>query len=112
MEKGYLERHIAKMKKIYRKRRDHLIHCLTTYFDDKIRILGHTTGMHLVVECKDVTFSEQLLERIYCDGVLVHSVEEHTIRKERHQNQLILGYGNLTAEEIEEGILRLRRALS
>jgi len=112
IEMGHLERHISKMKKIYRKRRDFLIKCLTEKFGDKITIIGDSTGIHLVVEFAEVHFTSSLLARLEWNGVKVYPVDIHAIHKERHQQQIILGFGNVTEDRIEEGIQRLLNTLT
>ncbi|UOF90036.1 PLP-dependent aminotransferase family protein [Fodinisporobacter ferrooxydans] len=111
IEEGHLERHIFKMKKIYRKRRNFLIDSLNRHFSDKVHILGHSTGLHLIAEFSDVEFTPQMLEKIEQSGTRVYPVETHAIQKGRHKNQVILGYGNLTEEKIEEGIQRLHERI-
>lgn len=44
-------------------------------------------------------------------GVRLYPVERHAIRKGRHQSKVILGYGNLTPGEIEEGLRRMKTVL-
>jgi|SRR5690625_1273424 len=111
IQEGHLERHIAKMKKIYRNRRDFLINCLQSRFSNKVDIFGDSTGLHLIVEFKEQQFSKELLEKIEQYGVKIYLVEDHAIRKGAHSNQIILGYGHLDNEEIEEGINKLQQAL-
>jgi GntR family transcriptional regulator / MocR family aminotransferase len=45
-------------------------------------------------------------------GVRLYPVERHAIGKGGHQSKVILGYGNLTQEEIEEGVRRIKTVLS
>ncbi|MFF5996904.1 PLP-dependent aminotransferase family protein [Lysinibacillus sp. KU-BSD001] len=111
IEEGYLERHITKMKKIYKKRRDFLIDCINTTFLNKVTIFGYSTGLHLILELPDCHFSIQVLKQIEQAGVKVYSVEDHTIEKGNHLNRIILGYGHLNNEEIKEGITRLYNAI-
>lgn len=111
MKEGHLEQHISKMKKIYRRRREKLVECLNNRFCDRALIHGDSTGLHLVVEFRGVTFSDEVMHKIHAQGVNVYPVELHTIRKSVHSNKVILGYGNLSLEKIEEGIARLERAL-
>ncbi len=111
IKEGYLERHIAKMKKYYKNNRDFLIQCLHTTFSNKIKILGYSTGLHLVVEMQNIHFSSALLEKIEQFGVKVYPVEDHSISKGKHNNQIILGFGHLKKDEIQEGITRLFRAI-
>ncbi|ERI05623.1 transcriptional regulator, GntR family [Aneurinibacillus aneurinilyticus ATCC 12856] len=109
---GYLERHTSRMKKLYRNRRDVLIRCLKAVFPEQVKILGESTGLHLVVEFHERSFSKEELERMLHFGVRVYPVEDHAIEKGKHRNRLILGYGHLKPEEIEEGIARLHRAVA
>lgn len=94
IDEGYLERHITKMKKIYKKRRNFLIHCLKTTFSNKVNIFGYITGLHLIVEWKDSHFLKELLEEIEKFGVKIYPVENHTIEKGKHPNRIILGFGH------------------
>ncbi|SUX55518.1 Transcriptional regulator, GntR family [Lysinibacillus sphaericus] len=41
----------------------------------------------------------------------VYPVEDHSISKGKHNNQIILGFGHLKKDEIQEGITRLFRAI-
>ncbi|MGG2091792.1 PLP-dependent aminotransferase family protein [Bacillus sp. S13(2024)] len=109
---GYLERHIIKMKKIYKNRRDFLIHQLKSAFSNKINIFGYSTGLHLIVEFNHFQSTKESLAEIQQLGVKVYPVEDHAIEKGKHHNRIILGYGHLTNEEIKEGVSRLHRAIS
>ncbi|MBU7320483.1 PLP-dependent aminotransferase family protein [Paenibacillus oleatilyticus] len=111
MEGGYLERHIAKMKKLYKSRRDCLIECLRSAFPGQVNIIGDSTGLHLVAEFPGRRFDKEAVREIERWGVKVYLVEEHANDKEAHRSRLILGYGHLPKEDIQEGITRLSRAL-
>jgi len=111
IDDGYLERHISKMKKIYKSRRNFLIHCLKTTFSNKVNIIGYSTGLHLIVEITDSHFSKELIGEIEQIGVKVYPVEDHTIKKGKHLNRIIIGYGHLKNEEIKEGVRRLHQAI-
>lgn len=113
IDERHLERHIRKMKKIYKERRDHVKKCLVEEFGDTVKISGDSTGLHLIAEFKHMKFSNQNINEVIKQyKVKIYPVEHHTIKKEIHQNKIILGYGNLTKEEIEKGIHRLKQALT
>ena len=107
----YLERHIMKMKKIYKNRRDFLIQQLKSTFSNTINIFGYFTVLHLIVEFNQVQFTKELLEKIQQLGVKVYPVEDHAIEKRKHYNRIIIGYGHLTTAEIKEGVSRLQRVI-
>lgn len=112
IDESHLERHIRKMKKVYKARRDHVVKCLLKHFGKEVKILGDSTGLHLVAEFLNFKFSSETMEQFVLNyKVKIYPVELHTIEKGRHQNKIIIGYGNLTFEEIEEGIGRLKNAL-
>lgn len=111
MEEGYFDRHIRRMRKIYRKRRVALVSSLRKHLP-QARILGESAGMHLVVEMPDIAFTEAVIARIYEEGVQVYAVEHYAMVRGRHENRIVMGYGGLTVEAIAEGVERLARAIS
>ncbi|MGG3586951.1 GntR family transcriptional regulator [Priestia megaterium] len=110
IEKGYLDRHVRRMKKIYRERRKTLVSCLRKHFTDA-KILGQAAGMHLVVELPKVSFTEEVINRIKQYGVIVYPVERYALQEGIHQNKIVMGYGSLTVESIKKGVERLKMAL-
>jgi GntR family transcriptional regulator / MocR family aminotransferase len=62
IEDGHLERHILKMKKIYRKRREALIAALETYYHRRIHIYGDVAGLHLVAEFSGRALTDRPLQ--------------------------------------------------
>ena len=112
IKEGCLEKHIFRMKKIYRKRRDFLKEQLYNTFGDQVTVHGDSTGLHLIAEFKEIKFTENLLSRMNKQSVKVYPVELHTIHRNSYTNYIILGFGNLNENEIAEGIKRIKRALS
>ncbi len=112
IEEGHLERHIMKIKKIYRKRREALIAALETHYPRQIQIYGDVAGLHLVAGFGGRALTEQTFADWEEAGVRLYPVERHAIRKGGHQSKVILGYGNLTPEEIEEGVRRIKTVLN
>ncbi|WP_047153050.1 PLP-dependent aminotransferase family protein [Aneurinibacillus tyrosinisolvens] len=112
IDEGHLERHVRKMKKQYKARRDCVKTCLKKEFADSVNVLGDSTGLHLVAEFKGVDFSEQQQMEAIQQKIKIYPVEFHAIEKGNHKNKIILGYGNLSREEIEEGIRRLKCTLT
>ncbi|MHC1685216.1 MAG: PLP-dependent aminotransferase family protein [Clostridiaceae bacterium] len=108
IEEHHLNRHIRKLKKLYHSKQKHLINCLKNNFDNEVQIKGTSAGLHLVAKFPKVTFTEDLLTKLVEYGVKVYSVEQHSIRKNIHSNEIILGYGNLSETDITEGVKRIK----
>lgn len=110
IEEGYLDRHVRKMKKIYRKKREILEKCVLSSFKEA-KIIGKAAGMHLVVDIPGATFTDDIVNKIKEKGVHIYPVEQYALKKGMHKQQIIMGYGGLTKEEIIEGVEELKRCL-
>lgn len=111
IESGELDRHIRRMKKLYRSRRELLLELLPRYFSGGFTVHGESAGMHIVLELPGVSFTPDLTKRIRDAGVYAVSVEEHAVVKGLHSGQIILGYAHLTRQEMELGLGIIRDTL-
>jgi GntR family transcriptional regulator/MocR family aminotransferase len=109
---GGLEKHIWKMKKIYAKKRQHLIAELSRCYPDAFEIKGHAAGLHMVVHFNGVVFDALLINRINAQLVRVYPIENYVFGNPAPYNSdILLGYAHLTFAEITTGITRLCTAL-
>ncbi len=111
IESGDLARHIGRMKKRYKDRRDTLLSLLTKYFPQN-KTVGEKAGMHVVSAFPGVNFEEKLLDKIRAAGVYVIPVEAHTLVKGNHRDELILGYAHLDEEAMEQGLKIIKDILT
>lgn len=110
---GQLARHIARMVKIYQARRAAVVRELGRRFGDRARILSGPTGLHLTVAFPGVAFTPAVLGRITGHGVRVYAVGEHIAsRTAPPADQIILGFGSLSEDEIAAGLARLEKVLA
>lgn len=112
IESGELDRHIRRMKKEYRNRRDLLIELLYDYFGDRVHIYGASAGMHIVAEFENAVFSEKQVSKLLAYGIYVVPVERHSIKKGSHANQIILGYAGLTKDDFIRGLSILKEIVN
>jgi len=105
---GHLERHIYRMRAVYRTRRALLIEALNRHFGGRAVIRGDEAGMHLLVEFPDLDAAPEW-SRSAEYGVVVDSVEDYCLQRGFRTRQIVLGYGNIREEDIEPGIERLSR---
>jgi GntR family transcriptional regulator/MocR family aminotransferase len=107
MNNRLLDRHIYKMKRLYAGKRKLLIQCLNEVFKDQVIITGENAGLHLMAEFNH-KFTDQDFIKLSEQGVIAECAEDYAIMKGFYQNKLILGYGNLTHEQIKEGVKKLQ----
>jgi GntR family transcriptional regulator/MocR family aminotransferase len=112
IKRGYFERHLNKMKKIYFKKRESLIGSLRASFGDRAKISGDSTGLYIVVEFEGINFTDELLKKIKDYGVNLYAMDEYASAKGMYASKIIFGFGNLSIDQITEGIDRLKKALN
>jgi GntR family transcriptional regulator / MocR family aminotransferase len=107
MKNGHFAKHIRKMRKTYQDKHKKLIESLHKYFGDQVTIIGQRAGLHLLIQLQNKDISKLILKASKA-GVTVYPTNTFWINSENmEENCLMLGYGGLTKEEIEEGIKRL-----
>jgi len=107
-----LEKHVLKMKRIYSKKRQHLINELSKYFSNQFEIKGHAAGLHLIVRFYNVTFSKELVNKIYLNNVKIYPIENYEFQNVGiHKNEVLFGYAHLKFSEISEGINLLSQSI-
>lgn len=106
---GYFERHLNKMRKIYRAKHETLLERLRP-FRDHFRISGENAGLHLLLTSKCGRTERELVDRAMDAGVKVYGLSDHMAKQCADTGTVLLGFGKPTQEEIEEGIRRLGAA--
>jgi GntR family transcriptional regulator / MocR family aminotransferase len=103
---GHLERHIRKMRSLYDNRRQVLVKALNSHFGKRATILGEKAGIHLMVRFHTHLSDEEITQRAAQMGVGMMSAAPHYL-KPHPTGEFIFGYGELTEQQLEEGIRRL-----
>jgi len=112
MAGGHFVRHVHSMKKAHHALRRALVDSLERHFGPRAEVLGSAAGLHLCARFRGVRFTAGLVSRIERAGAKVYPVEEHSIRKGRWEDTLILGYGMQSPRRLAEGIRVLARVLA
>ncbi len=111
---GYFERHLNRMRAIYRARNERLLLELKAQPWAK-SIHGEHAGLHILVEAETSKTEAQIVAEALERGVRVYSLRAYGIREGSLKGKnpvLLLGYGGLDEGQIREGILRLAEVFS
>lgn len=110
MKSGAYERHLKKMRKVYRNRRQILAHAIKKHLGNAAAIHGEEAGLHLLLEVH-LGFSEsELIERAIKKGTHVYAASPLWAGDVPDNPFLLLGYGNVADEDLESGVKRLAEA--
>jgi GntR family transcriptional regulator/MocR family aminotransferase len=106
IDEGHLKRHIKHMKPVYAQRRAALVQSLKELLPGKATIHGDSSGLHVMVDLKTSVPEPVLIRKCAKVGVgLVSTLGSYA--NTPPGNQYVFGYGNINAEQIQEGIRRL-----
>jgi GntR family transcriptional regulator / MocR family aminotransferase len=104
MQDGDFEKHLNRMRKVYRRKMEKTIELLSRY-ESKIEIVSDISGFHVVLEVKNGMDEEELVQRAEHANMIVYplstySIEQHKERKPR----IILGFAGIPEAELEDAI--------
>lgn len=109
LEEGYYERHLNKTRALYKSRHDALLEGLKS-MSDILTISGENAGVHLLLTFRNGMTEKELVERAGKEDIRVYGLSEYRIRKDREEKPtILLGYANLTEEQIREALGILNR---
>ena len=104
LEDGYYERHLNKMRAMYKGRHDVLIEALKP-LSSVCTISGEHAGVHLLLTFKDGVTEETLISRAKEKSIRVYGLSDYRIcEDEKARPTILLGYANLSEEQIKEAI--------
>lgn len=114
---GYFERHVNKMRKLYKCKHDTMLRALKI-FGENIKITGEYAGLYLVVEFCFGLSEKELILLAQSNNIQLYGIEKYYLtktskEKDRQKNSavILLGFANLTETQIEQGILNLYQAI-
>ncbi len=112
LEEGYFERHVNKMRVVYRNKRSFLEKSLRAAFGDRLVIQGENAGHHLLVAPHNGMDETMLCAAAKKQGVGVYPISPYFIGKMPpcYQGNVLLGYGGLSEEQIQQGVDLLQKA--
>lgn len=108
--KGHFERYLNKMRKHYHAKRDRMVELLAP-FGERFEITGSDAGLHMILRSKETCDGMQgrLIQLAQQQGCKVYGLSEYEIQPS-DEGTVLLGYGGMSEQEMEQGIERLRKA--
>jgi GntR family transcriptional regulator/MocR family aminotransferase len=111
LSRGEFDRHLRRMRPLYRERRDALLAALGRELPD-VRPTGASAGLHVLAWLPDGVDETALVEAAAAAGVRVNGVSANYSDPVRAPSGLVIGYGAVTGSEIELGVRLVAAALA
>ncbi|MDG0060582.1 PLP-dependent aminotransferase family protein [Priestia sp. P5] len=111
MKNGEWNKHLRRVRTAYQLKHGTLLAALQKEFNENITISGEYAGLHILVRVHNDMNEQQLINAARKQDVSVYGTSRYWLTEVPKQKpHILLGFGSLGKEEIEEGIRRLRKA--
>lgn len=108
INKGYFLEHVEHMKQIYNQKMQVLTAKIQTTFPERARIFGEEAGQSLLLQPNNGMSEEELIQSALEIGVKVYPISPYYLEGQNPKTPtLILGFGQLTRNEMTDAINRL-----
>jgi len=105
MQKGHWDRHVRRMRTIYKKKHDTLLRAIDVHFGPRAVVIGQGAGIHVVLQLCDQPLSEkELIARAQSRGIKLFPYSGTHVGGRPGSLKFLLGFGGISANEIEEGV--------
>ena len=102
LKEGYYERHLNKMRAVYKSRHDVLLDGLKEIPD--IEVSGENAGVHLLIRFRNGKTEAEACAQAKQTGIHVYGLSDYYVREKEETHTVILGYANLKEEAIREAV--------
>lgn len=112
IQEGYYERHLNKMRALYKTRHDILLNECKA-FEKHFTITGDNAGIHILLTAKFQITEEELITTAKSYGVKIYPLSNYyisTSKKIKTYPTIIIGYANIRNDHIIAGLQQLKKA--
>ncbi|MFB5577928.1 MocR-like pyridoxine biosynthesis transcription factor PdxR [Bacillus cereus] len=110
LHEGYWEKHIHKMRVVYRKKRDRLVFEIEKYFFNLVEIIGEDSGLHILLKVHNGMQEEELIKEAAKYSIKIYPISTYYKDDTAPENVVLLGFAILSEEEIAKAIQLLHKA--
>jgi len=112
MKEGEWNRHIKRMRLIYKRKMHCIVSELRSHFQQTVTIIGEQSGLFVLVKVHLNQSEKWLIKQASLHGVKVYPSSVYSINNNSDEPIIKLGFSNLTCAEIQLGICLLKEAWS
>lgn len=111
MERGHFERHLNRMRNLYRQKRETLVSTISRILPSS-RIEGASAGLHLIISIGNGMEEHELEETAKAYGVKVYGLTRYYSEGvfDAGEPKLLLGFATMGIEEMEDAVASLHHA--
>ena len=106
LKEGYYERHLNRMRSLYKNRHELLLRWLREEMGEICTCSGENAGIHLLLHMKNGMTEQQAVQKAAESGVRVYGLSEFYLKGTlpEKNNIVLLGYAPMTEETFRKGL--------
>lgn len=112
LSRGYFEKHINRMRKFYKKRRNALVSLLENCsFSQKLVILEQDAGLHFLLKVDTALPDGDLVQKLSDVGIRVKALSEYYHDQRRDRHCLVVNYSGVKEEALEQALTAIEKIM-
>lgn len=112
LSRGYFEKHINRMRKFYKKRRNALVSLLETCaFSEKLTILEQDAGLHFLLKVDTALPDGDLVQKLAHVGIRVKALSEYYHDQGLDRHCLVVNYSGVKEEALEQALSAVEKIM-
>ena len=109
LSRGHFEKHINRMRKFYRSRRNRVVEMLRACpFADRLSILEQDAGLHFLLKIDTELSDRELTALLLASGIRVHALSYYYHQQQRDTHILVVNYGQVDEDALEQLLSKIR----
>jgi GntR family transcriptional regulator/MocR family aminotransferase len=111
IQEGYFERHLNKMRNIYKRKREILVRAIEE-LNCGMEVSGAEAGLHLLLTVNNGMTEDQLVSSALLYGIKVYGISKYYFDKNHIEKlpTILIGYATMQESEISKAVRMLHKA--
>ncbi|PLT28779.1 MocR-like pyridoxine biosynthesis transcription factor PdxR [Peribacillus deserti] len=104
MKEGDFEKHLNRMRKIYRRKLETVVDLLRPY-NKKIGIIGESAGLHIILTVDNGMNEKELIDKASAASIRIYGLSKYSlIKREEAVPSIVLGFAGIPQEDLVTAI--------
>lgn len=113
MKQGYWERHLNRIRTVYKRKHQRLISAIEDELGKFVHIIGSQSGLHIVLQVHNGMTEKELIHSAAEKSVKVYPLSLYdTVHNLQHDSYVLLGFGGIEEDEMKNAVTLLKEAWS
>ena len=105
LSRGHFEKHINRMRKFYKNRRNTVVSLLENCaFSQRLTILEQDAGLHFLLKVDTAYTDRELTEKLEESGIRVKALSDYYHERRQDMHCLVVNYSGLKEEDLEKAL--------